>query len=180
MNFYFSVLGSSEEIICDNGTQFTSKVDKEFTHKWEFTITTSSPHFPRDHGFIERQVQIIKKFFNRCDEDGTNHQVALQELRTTPLDSSKPSPTQLLHSRKMKTTLPATIKPPWNSEVVRASLQSGQDFHRYDTQAKERYTLLTTQPVWIQDPTSHRWSQGVVQSKDETPRSYIVETPQGE
>ena len=30
------------------------------------------------------------------------------------------------------------------------------------------------------DLTSHRWSQGVATSKAETPRSYIVETPQGE
>ena len=143
-------------------------------------MTTNSPHYPRGHCFIERQVQIIKKPFNRCDVDGTSHQVALQELTATPLDSNTPSLADLLHSRQMKTTLPAIIKPPWNSEVVRASLQSRQDFHRYDAQAKERSTLLHNQTVWVQDPTSHRWSQGVVMTKPETFRSYIVETPQSE
>ena len=73
----------------------------------------------------------------------------------------------------MKTTLPAISKPPHNNEAVRASLQSRQDSPRYDAKAKERSTLLPTQPVQVQDSTSHRWSQGVV----ETPRSCIVETP---
>ena len=42
--FCFSVLGTPEEIICDNNTQFTSNEYKEFTDKWGFTMTTSSPH----------------------------------------------------------------------------------------------------------------------------------------
>ena len=71
-------------------------------------------------------------------------------------------------------------QPPWNSEVVRASLQSRQDFCRYNAQAKERSTLLPTQPVWVQDSTNHRLSQGVVKSKAETPRSYFKQTPQDE
>ena len=91
-----------------------------------------------------------------------------------------PSPAELLHGRQMKTTLPAIIKSLHNNEAVRAYLQSRQDFPRYDAQGKERSTLLPTQPVCIQDSTSHRWSQVVVKTKAETPKSYIVETPQGE
>ena len=53
LSFCFSVLG---------------KEYKEFADKWGFTMTTSSPHYPRGHGFIERQVQIIMRLFNRCDE----------------------------------------------------------------------------------------------------------------
>ena len=140
-------------------------------------MTTSSPHYPRGHGFIESQVQIIKNLFNRYVEEGTNHQVALQQLRATPLDNNTPSPAELLHGRQMKTTLPAIIKLLQNSAGVRASLQSRQDFSRYDAQAKERSTLLPTQ---VEDSTSHRWSQGVVKSKAEMPTSYIVKMLQGE
>ena len=106
----------------------------------------SNPHYPRGHGFIEWQVKIIMRLFNKCDEYSTNHQVPLQELRATPLDSDTPAPAEILHGRQMKTTWPAIIKPPWNREVVRASLQSRHDFSRYDAQAKERSTLLPTQP----------------------------------
>ena len=53
----FSVLGSREEVICDNGMQFTSKECKEFPIYWGFTLITSSRHYLRGHGFIERQVR---------------------------------------------------------------------------------------------------------------------------
>ena len=69
---------------------------------WGLTMTTGSSHYPRGHGFIERQVQIIKKLFNRCDEDSVNHQMALQELRTTLLDSNTPSPAGFLYGRQIK------------------------------------------------------------------------------
>ena len=144
LSFCFSVRGTPEEIIFDNGTQFTSKEYKKVGDKWGFTMTTSSPHYPRGHGFIEKQVQIINKFFNGCYEDNTNHQVALQELRATPLDRTHhPQWTFFIPDRWKK--LPAIIKPPHN-EAVRASLQSRQDFSRCDAQAKERTTLLPTLP----------------------------------
>ena len=143
---------------------------------WGLTMTTGSSHYPRGHGFIERQVQIIKKLFNRCDEDSVNHQMALQELRTTLLDSNTPSPAGFLYGRQIKTALPAITKSPQNSEVVKESLQSREDLRRYDAQAKERSTVLPTQPVWVLDTTNHRWGQGVVKSKAETPRSYIAQT----
>ena len=56
LSFCFSVLGTPEEIICENGKQFTSKEYKEFADKWGLTMTTSSPYSPKGHGFIERQV----------------------------------------------------------------------------------------------------------------------------
>ena len=34
----------------------------------------------KGHSFIERQVQTIQKLLARCDEDGTNYHLALQEL----------------------------------------------------------------------------------------------------
>ena len=54
---------------------------KDFAIKWRLTNITSSPHYPRVHAFIERQVQIIKKLVSRCDEDGISYQIVLCELR---------------------------------------------------------------------------------------------------
>ena len=48
----FSVFGIPEEIITDNGSQFTAK--------------ESSPHYPRGHGFIKWQVHTIKHIFTKC------------------------------------------------------------------------------------------------------------------
>ena len=119
LTFCFTVLGTTEEIICYNGTQFTSKEYKEYVDKCRFTMTISSPHYPRGHGFIKRQSKIIKKLFKSCGQ--------------LPLAVTHHPQAEFLNGRWMKTTLPATIKPPQNSEAVRASLQSRQDLSTYDT-----------------------------------------------
>eukprot|EP00106_Octopus_bimaculoides_P021705 XP_014789147.1 PREDICTED: uncharacterized protein K02A2.6-like [Octopus bimaculoides] len=53
--------GIPEQIICDNGTQFTSQEFKKLADEYGFNIITSSPHYPKGHGFIERQVQTVKR-----------------------------------------------------------------------------------------------------------------------
>ena len=88
LSFCFSVLGTPEEIICDNATNFTSREYKIFATNWGFTLTTSSLHYLNGHGFIERQVSNIKKLFARCDEDSNNYYLALQELQATPINSN--------------------------------------------------------------------------------------------
>ena len=56
----FAVFRIPEEIISDNGSQFTAKEYQDFAARYDFRISTSSTHYPRGHGFIECQVQTIK------------------------------------------------------------------------------------------------------------------------
>ena len=176
----FSVFGIPEEIISDNGSQFSAKEYHDFATRYGFRITTSSPHYPRGHGFIEHQVQTIKHIFAKCAEDGSDPNLALLQLRATPLDCRTPSPGELLQNRQLRTTLPAIIRPPPNSEAVRASLQSRQDFSKYDAHTKELPRLLPKQLVRLQDPSTKKWSiPGEVLQKAETPNSYVVKTPKG-
>ena len=60
LKFCFSDFGIPEEIICDNGPQFTSREYQDFAAKYGFKLTTSSPFYPKGHGYIERQIQPIK------------------------------------------------------------------------------------------------------------------------
>ena len=85
LSFCFSILATLEEIICDNATNFSSREYREFATNWGFTLTNSSLHYPKGHGFIERQGQAIKNLFDMCDEDSNNYYLALQELWVTPL-----------------------------------------------------------------------------------------------
>ena len=50
----------------------------------------------------------------------------------------------------------------------------------HDDHVKELSKLLPTQPVWVQNTLTKKWEKGVIKSQAETPRSYIVLTPQGE
>ena len=106
--------------------------------------------------------------------------LALLQHRSTPLDSWTPSPGELLQNRKLRTTLPVIIRPPFNSEAVTAAPQSRQVYTNHDAHDKELSKLLPTQPVWVQSTLTKKWEKGVIKSQAETPRSYIVLTPQGE
>ena len=54
-----SVFGILDETISDNGSQFMAKEYHELADRYAFKITTSSPHYLRGYGFIERQVQTM-------------------------------------------------------------------------------------------------------------------------
>ena len=71
------------------------------------------------------------------------------------------------------------IRPPPNSEAIRASLQSVQRFSHHDAHVKEMIDLIPRQPVWVQDPHTKTWYEGAIVSKAETPRSYMVHTKSG-
>ena len=152
------MFGIPVEIISDSGSQFTAKEYQDFAARYDFRITTSSPHFPIGHRFIECQVQTIKHIFTKCAEDGSDPHLALLQLGATPLDCRTPSPGELLQNRQLRTTLPAIIRPPPNSEAVQASLQSRQDFSKYDAHTKELPRLLPKQLVRLQDPSTKKWS----------------------
>ena len=159
--------------------QFTNREYQDFAATYGFRITTSSPYYPTGHGFIERQVQTIKNLFNKCEKDGSDPYLALCQLKSTPLDSKTPSPVELLHNRKLRTTPPGIIKPSADSKEVRASLQARQGVKHHDVHAKELQQLLPKQPVQVQNTLTKRWERGVIKSQAETPRFYIMQTAQG-
>ena len=49
----FADYGIPEDVISDNGSQFTSQEYQLFTASYGFKLTTSSPHYPRGHGFVK-------------------------------------------------------------------------------------------------------------------------------
>ncbi|XP_029636815.1 uncharacterized protein LOC115212115 [Octopus sinensis] len=99
-----------EQIICDNRTQFTSQEFKKLADEYGFNITTSSPRYPKGHGFIERQVQTVKRTLVKCQETKEDPHLALLSLRVTPLRADMKSPAELLNGRKYKTTLLTKIQ----------------------------------------------------------------------
>ena len=95
----------------------------------------------------------------------TNYYLALQELWATPINSNLHPPAELLFNRQLKTTLPAIIRPPHNSEAIRASPKDRHDYSRYDAHSKEKHDLLPTQPIWVQDAISKRWNPSVIKAQ---------------
>ena len=80
MRMLFAENGIPEFLQCDNGIQFTSGDFHQQASQYGFEIVTSSPHYPRGHGFVERQVQTVKKTILKCRETKEDIDLALLAL----------------------------------------------------------------------------------------------------
>ena len=94
--------GILQEMIIDNGPQYSSREFGKFAENYGFKHTTSSPRFPQSNGEAERGVQTIKNLLKKSDDP----YLALLIYRSTPLPNSNYSPAELLMSRKLRTNLP--------------------------------------------------------------------------
>ncbi|XP_038052823.1 uncharacterized protein K02A2.6-like [Patiria miniata] len=102
----FSLLGAPAEVMSDNGPQFVGKHYEDMCNTWGIKNTTSSPRYPRSNGFVERSVRTVKSVIKKCQKSGQNVDIALLNLRVTPVDSKLPSPAEILFGRPIQITLP--------------------------------------------------------------------------
>ncbi len=96
MKGIFEEHGIPEKVLSDNGTQYASEEFQVFAKSYGFQHVTSSPHFPRANGFVERMVQTVKSIFTKCKETRSDPHLAMLCYRTTPLDHNIASPSELL------------------------------------------------------------------------------------
>lgn len=59
MKDMFARHGIPGRLIADN-MPFNSVKFKDFASKWEIEVVTSSPHYPKSNGLVERNVQTVK------------------------------------------------------------------------------------------------------------------------
>ena len=59
---------------------------------WDFKHITSNPRYPRSNGFIERNIQTIKRALQKSLRTGDDPQMTLLMLRTAPLRDGSPTP----------------------------------------------------------------------------------------
>ncbi|XP_014674912.1 PREDICTED: uncharacterized protein K02A2.6-like [Priapulus caudatus] len=105
----FARYGLPEEVISDNGPQYSSDVFAEFARKYEFQHHTSSPEYPQSNGMAERAVQTLKRLLKKVGRAGRDPYLAILEWRNTPLQGMG-SPSQMLMGRRTRSRLPATGK----------------------------------------------------------------------
>ncbi|CAI9721127.1 Hypothetical predicted protein [Octopus vulgaris] len=82
------------------------------------------------HGFIERQVQTVKKTLIKYCETKEDSHLALLSLQVTLLRADMKSPAEMLNGRKYKATLLTKIQPPIDQEETRVKLAATQEEDR--------------------------------------------------
>ena len=105
----FARHGVPDELISDNGPQFSSIAFQEFAKSWNFKHITSSPRYPRSNGLAERTVQTIKYMLKKANLAKMDPYKALLELRNTPIEDIGASPSQLLFSRRTQSMIPIKL-----------------------------------------------------------------------
>lgn len=90
MEIYMPLFGRPDEILTDNGPQYTGQPFKKFTMEMGIKHITSSPHYTKSNGFAERHVRHIKSTVKKVLKQGGNLHVALLQIRATPIDSKLP------------------------------------------------------------------------------------------
>jgi transposase InsO family protein len=164
-------------VISDNGRHYDSQVYSEFARSWGFDHVTSSPHYPRSNGFIERSIQTVKRSMKKARASKQDLNLALLCLRATPIDHEIPSPAELLYTRKIKSNLPVKLTNPINQkDRVYSWLEHRQlqqkEYH--DRSAKDLPPLVPGQPVLVQHHQTGNWEKAEVKEKCSEPRSYRV------
>ena len=86
----------------DSGPSFVSDELGEFLMCHCIARHTSSPHFPRSNGFIERQVRTIKTTLNTALPANKPLVSVLLDLRSTPIGPNMPAPHEILHNRTIQ------------------------------------------------------------------------------
>ena len=178
----FSRHGIPETVVSDNGPQYSSNEFDTFAKRYNFIHTTSSPLFPQSNGQVERAVQTVKRLLSQSDDP----YMALLTYRSTPLPWCNLSPSELLMGRRLRTTLPVVpdqLIPSWPYlDKFRNSNEQFKQRQKADYDRRHRTHPLAPIPndteVWVTSGSTP--SPGRVTAHSSTPRSYIVETPQGE
>lgn len=175
----FSLLGTPQEIVSDNGGQLCSDSFKKFSQEWGFDCTYTSPYFPQANGQVERQIGTMKSILKKCFYEKTDPYLALLELHNTPLDNNLYSPAQLLLNRNLKSILPVTnkhLKPKIiSSKFHRNNLKQKQktsEFY-YNRKTRKLPPLKLNQNVFIKNNGYFNLPGKIIKIK-KNPRSYEI------
>ena len=173
----FAHHGIPEEVISDNGPQYSSREYKCFAKEWEFKHTTSSPHYPKSNGLAEATVKIVKGLIKKSNRSNKDIKKGLLIIRNTPLSCGK-SPAELLTGHKLRDNLP---------RVLDIQNQPDRDLVQERERAKihhDRRTVVSStfregQLIAIQDHITKEWTGRGKILREVAPRSFEIQTTNG-
>ncbi|CAC5400328.1 unnamed protein product [Mytilus coruscus] len=141
----------------------------------------NGPHY----NGLERFVQSVKKMLSKSKQDGKDPYIVMLKYRNTPLENLD-SPAQLLLNRRLRTTIP-TIKNRLTPKCGnlkntqrKMKQQKMNQKQYYDKSSKPLPELQPNDTIRFQHNPKGKWDQGTVVRNNNTPNSYVIETPEGQ
>ena len=174
----FSVEGIPDEIMSDNGPPFNGKEFSSYLKGLGIRHTTSSPNYPRSNGFIERQIQAMKRLIEKANSTGRSHQEALTGLRAQPLGDGLPLPSEILHGRSLVTRKASPVDLTAFRQSLIALQAKYTKSHDKARRAKTQRALVIGEEVYFLSG-KNEWQIGIVTGTIDTGRSYNILTDEG-
>ena len=174
----FAKYGLPEQLVSDNGPQFTSEDFSQFMRGNGIKHIRSAPYHPSSNGLAERFVQTFKRAMKAGQNDEPSLSTRLSQFllayRSTPHATTNTTPGELFLQRKLRTRFDL-LKPDLQSVVT--TKQATQKKH-HDQHSRLRQ-FSAGQLVMARDFRSQdKWLPGVIQSQS-GPVSYDVELENG-
>ncbi|PIK48458.1 hypothetical protein BSL78_14706 [Apostichopus japonicus] len=169
---HFSNHGIPNQLFSDNGPPFNSTEFSEFSDKYQFDHTTSSPRYPQSNGKVESAVKIAKNLIKKTSESKGDFYLNLLNWRNTPTEGLNSSPAQRLYSRRTKTLIPTVnslLKPkvPNNVKSNKQKAKAKQAKY-YNRGVKELRKLNKGETVRVKiniDDRQSTWEKAQVQEQ---------------
>ena len=175
----FARHGVPNQLVTDNGPQFSNAEFSLFVKKWSFQHITSSPHYPRSNGKVENAVRTIKRLFSKCKVSGESEFMALLNWRNTPTEGMETSPSQRLMGRRCKTVipcLPTLLEPRYSTRTDEQNMKrrKAKQAYYYNRNSRKRVPIVPGEMVRMRLPNQKEWSAGRC-IEEVAPRSYNVQ-----
>nr|XP_047141089.1 uncharacterized protein K02A2.6-like [Hydra vulgaris] len=173
----FSRNGIPEELVSDNGTQYSSKVFRQFSQQWQFKHITSSPHYAKSNGLAEATIKSVKLLIKKCYMSNEDIYKGILLLCNTPIKYGL-SPAELLHELQLRDNLlrfqsQNKDQSKYSREIVKERVQS-KKYYDKNIGAFKPYVYRQGQTVAIQNEVTREWSLRGKIMKCVAPRSYEV------
>ena len=158
----FSSHGLPEEVVSDNGPQFTSTLFADFMKLNAVKHTRSAPYHPATNGAAERFVQVLKKSLKTADPRlSKEHQLSnlLMIYRSTPHTVTGVSPAELFIKRQLRTRI-TVVRP---DPEAAARKKQNQQKEQHDHNTKKLRSFLPGDRVAVRQFRGQaKWAMGTI------------------
>ena len=171
-------MGFPEQLVSDNGPQFTSDEFEKFLKVNRVKHILTAPYHPASNGLAERFVRMLKRSLKASKGDGRSicHQLTefLFKYRATPHATTGVSPDELFLKRELRTRFDLMLPNAKEQVMSKQAKQKAQ----HDKHAKSR-SLVPGAAVLARDyGGADKWVSGIILQRL-GPITYSVEISNG-
>ena len=135
---------------------------------------TSSPHYPKSNGQVERTIQTIKKTLKKAFRTNEDPYLALLAIRTSSGPENNTPPSTLFYNRPIRTLLPTLDR---NRKII--NNKQHQNNYTDQNNKKSLPPLKENDIVCLYNGTNWTIKGKIIKQFKDQPRSYLVKTQNG-